>query len=852
MEIVSGWSDERHVYFVERSGDDVRVRRLPARWSAFFVGLDDDDRKTLQRSREVNGLAVEGKYTRVDFVSKWARVDACRRIGEVFKGAGMALDAPEFSILEADVGPLRRALTDHGTIQVSANPRMGWFDLETDSRKSFADARDGKARILSWALVDDRGREIVEVLDEDTDAAERALVGRFFDAVRDLDVLLAWNGDGFDFPVLENRSHALRVRHANGRPPIWNRWCWLDAMQVFKKYNQAHDSGEERASFSLNAIANHVLGEGKDAFDASKTWEAWHAGGEERERLARYNLRDTVLLPRIEAKTGFVALHMAVCRVTRCVPDSASLGAAQQGDGFLLRLGAERGYRFATKVFRDGSDGFEKFAGAYVMEPRKLGVIDGVHVCDFAGLYPSIMRSWNMSPDTLANRFDVRSGKLSTVCKLPDRDVYFRTDFRGVIPLALDQLVAQRAEYTKRADAAEPGSEEWDRFKRLSSAFKIVANSFYGIVGSPFTRFFDRTIAEGVTQTGAWLIKHVARTSEAAGLIPFYGDTDSVFVEGDGDAFSRVVSTLNEGWPATLADMGCTESRIKLEYEKSFRRLVMVSAKRYAGKFAIYKGKVAPDGMKPEVKGLEYKRGDAIRLAREMQAEAIAMLLRPEIPDVGEFRAFVDAWRSRVLTGEVSREDLVLSQSVKDLDEYADRFTTAECGAKIGKGKSAVKCGHIFKYGVHRDKRADTECPKCGTPRKVSTLPAHVRVAKILAARGEAITAGSRVSYFVVTPGPDDDAGGNLLALPADDPGAFERVDRGYYWDSRVYPPTQRLLDIVYPGRGWDAPAVPKAPKPAKVEPDETQAKPKPATRKRKTTADVLPLFGDASDDGGR
>lgn len=815
-EYVSGWHDEKHVYLVERIGEQVRARRVPAKWSAFVLGLDDEDRRTLQRTKGVVALQREATgYTRIDFASRWDRIDITRRISAIAQGMSLS-DYVTRGVFEGDVNPLRRLLSDVPSVNVSSNFRLGWFDLETDSRASFDDAKSGRARIVSWALCSsDRSYRRVELLASDTDDAERALLASFFEAAARFDVMLAWSGDSFDFPVLEMRTQRLRVRLSNGRPPFWNRWCWLDALEVFKKYNQAHESGEERANFKLNTIANQIVGVGKDEFDASRTWEAWAAGGAERERLARYNMRDTELLPMIEDKTGFVALHLAVCQVTRCFPDSASLGAAQQGDGFLLALGAKQGYRFATKSFNDRDE--SRFDGAYVMTPKRLGLIENVHVCDFAGLYPSIMRSFNMSPDTLIGRNE--AGAIAH-CKLPERSTYFRTDQRGIFPIALDQLVAQRAEYTKRADAAEPGSEEWDRFKRLSSAFKIIANSFYGIIGSPFTRYFDRSIAEGVTQTGAWLIKHVARTSEAAGLEPFYGDTDSVFVQGDSARFEKVVESLNASWPAALKQMGCTESRIKLEFEKSYRKLILVSAKRYAARYLVYKGKPAPPEMKPEVKGLEYKRGDVLRLAREMQAEAMTALLRDDTASIGEMQELVARWRTRVLEGELAIAEVVLSQSVKDLDDYSLRYTTAKCSTKLGIGKAAKSCGFDFGHthvgmgaGEWHGVKGIEKCPKCGTQRKVAAQPAHVRVARLLKERGVQVTAGTRIEYLVVKPGEGDVDDGKLLAVPAHDPGMLERIDRLYYWEDRILAPTKRVLEVVFPAHEWGEPKPPKPPK---------------------------------------
>ncbi len=795
-EYVAGWNDDANVYLVAREGEAVKCRRIPAKWSAFVRNLPERDRFTLQRHRDVVGIQPDGEYTRIDFRNKWARKEIVQGIQRAVAVGAMPSTC---EVLEGDVNPLRRLLSDIGTIEIGT-PRLGYFDLETDSRASFPDACEGLARVLSWSLYDDSAQLIAEdILRDQSIEEERRLLAGFFKAIEQFDCLLAWNGDNFDFPVLRNRIEKIALL-VNGKPVLWERWNWLDQLAVFKKYNQAHDSGEERTSFRLDDVAQHLLGEGKHDFDASKTWQAWEAGGEERDRLLRYNSQDTKLLPRIEAKTGFVALHIAVAQVTRCFPGSRSLGAVEQGDGFLLRLGATHGYRFVTRADFDENAPRVQFEGAYVMEPKKIGALDDVHVCDFAGLYPSIMRTWNMSPDTL-----VDEKWTGPRCKLPDRNTHFRTDRRGMFPLALDQLVAQRAEYTKKADAAEPGSEDFNRYKRLSSAFKIIANSFYGIVGSVFGRYFDVRIAEGVTQTGAWMIKHTMSVLEAAGLDPVYGDTDSAFAQGKEESFGRVVTSLNSTWPTLFEGMGCSKSYVKLEFEKSFSRLLMISKKRYAGVFSKYKGKAVGADMKAEIKGLEYKRGDTIRLARSMQEGAIKMLLRPQLPTVTEMQDYTGTWRKRVLEDSLTMLDVKLSQSVKSLGEYRPRYTSKKCGGKIGSGRYAKDC--VYEYSttefIGRDETVVQACPVCKSPRRVATQPAHVRVAKILRSRGAEITEGTRVEYVIAKQAADakDET---VHAIPANDPGALESIDRDYYWDKRVYPPTERLLAAVWPAIDWD------------------------------------------------
>src|SRR6476661_3952611 len=123
-ELVSGWSDDTPVYLIERNGDSVGYRKVPARWSAFFLGLDDSDRAALARSKDVKALTIEGQYTRIDFTSRQARDDVVDRVGKAIskrrtvgyrEPGDMTVDP---AVLEADVRPLRRLLSDVGTLQV--------------------------------------------------------------------------------------------------------------------------------------------------------------------------------------------------------------------------------------------------------------------------------------------------------------------------------------------------------------------------------------------------------------------------------------------------------------------------------------------------------------------------------------------------------------------------------------------------------------------------------------------------------------------------------------------------------------------------------------------------------------
>lgn len=797
-DLVSAWTDDRKVRLVMKDGDGVAFRSVPARWTLFATGLDEVDRITLARDSKVVGCRLDGEYTRIDCKNRWARRD----VEEALKKAARANPDAGLEILEADVSPLVRLMADVGSLDVDPDPRLGFFDLETDSRATFTEMKEGHARILSWCIYDQKGNHWEAVLEEDTDDSERELISSFFEAAWGLDCLLAWNGDGFDFPVIQTRSEELGVRFRGRRVP-WHRWTWLDQLEVFKKYNMHSDGGgEQKSSFKLGHVATYLLGEGKDDFDASKTWEAWAAGGEERAKLLAYCVKDTQLLPRIEEKTGFLGLHLAVCHICRIFPDTASLRATAQGDGFMLRLGTEHGYRWATR--RRFDEAPQQFKGAYVMTPTRLGAIDSVHVCDFSGLYPSIMRTFNMSPDTkvtddrrLAVQFRETLDKTDRmepviepgICQLPNRMTWFRNDTDGMFRIALDTLVAKRAEYQAEMKRETPGTPAHARAKRLQGAFKIVANSFYGITGSPYSRFFDPEIAEGVTQTGRWLLESVIAEAKARELDPFYGDTDSVFIAGGVGSMKSLVAHMNQTWAQRLEPWGITDGHhIDLDFEKTFKRLIMISAKRYVGSFEMYKGKKAAEDAPPEVKGLEYKRGDTIRLAREMQTEIVTALLKPgPLPDPDDLLGVIRRWRDQVLNGDLELADLTITQSLsKRVEDYITRFAGERC--------MNHKCGYHFGS---KDKHGPKKCPQCGHERAVTGVPAHVRVAKLMKSRGTPLGEGARVAYVVV--GSEN----GIEAIPAADDDALARADRIYYWEKRIYPASGRVLEKVYPGSHW-------------------------------------------------
>jgi DNA polymerase I len=767
MRYVGGFVDRDYTTLVYRTADGVRRgRQFPVEWVTYFkLSQLGQYRNDIERSTAVLGARVENdEWLRV----RWATRDARYAVTATTDRQGN--DIPNWFRMrgivpyENDVSPVRRFFSDNNA-ETEPWPRVAYLDIETDSRLPFS--KREQMRVLCWTVVAgcdcpekniQEGDVIFEGLEEFTDESEKELLDKLWTALEPFDVVAAWYGDGFDFPVI--RARTLKV----GLSIQFEYWRFVDHLRVYELLNKnVAETGDEKSSLALNSVCQAVLGKGKHDFDASKTYQAWESGGAERERMFAYCRQDTKLLKELEDKTGYLKTFGTMCAACRLFMETYSLKSSIQMDGFMLRLGRESNYHFPSTF------GFTPlneltYKGAWVMSPKLHGIIPNVHVADFSSLYPSIMISWNMSPETVNHEAPINGPIPPNSCRAPGTGVVFRTDVEGLLPKALNVLLGMRKEWADKKSQCVPGTPEFQAADRWSMAYKVLANSFYGVVGSTNSRYHDRRIAESVTQTGAWLNQTTVFEAEKVGIMAFYGDTDSFFAnQVSKDRFANFVEWCNvELYPRLLKERGCTINRVKLAYEKEFAALILLAAKKYFGFYQHYKGKPATAKSKPEVKGMEYRRGDSIAIAREMQGRVIDIFHKGvQYDDNGNVKGFVapeptdvlpilEEYRDRTLSGNLDLNDIVLAQSLtQPISEY-----------------------------------------------KAKTPPAHIRVAMMLRERGKDVSPGTRIRYVVI-----DGSKSPKVVIPAED--WTGEYDCYAVWEDRLFPPTGRVLEVAFPNHNW-------------------------------------------------
>lgn len=665
-----------------------------------------------------------------------------------------ALDQYFGLMFEGDVSAPRRFLTDN-FCKIDP-PRRVYLDLETDHRVPFSQAIQGHTTLLSWAVVDEEGNKQTAVLQDWGEEPEVELWAELWNKLALYDQVSAWNGDRFDFSVMNERSFLLAKSWRKHFEPFWEhrrRLLFVDQMLCFKRHHMAAESGDEKTSLKLGDVCEALIGEGKHDFDSSKTYDAWAAGGAERQRLVDYNLQDAALLPKLEAETGYLALQQTIAEVTLCPVNTHTLKPMPWIDAYLLKMAQKRKTHLPSK--KPGGGDVEEVEGAIVLAPTKLGIHENVHVCDFKSLYPTIIRTFNLGSETKLT--DEEAAVTEAKCQSPT-GVYFRTDEQSMLSAFCVEMMNGRDKYKKEMKKYPPGTPEWKDVERKSKAFKIANNSGFGVTGNPYFRLFDPDVTRAIIQGARASLLTAKEAAERENKEMIYGDTDSLFIVGGSvEEFEQFVERCNKiEFPKMLDGYRCREDFrvIELAYEKQFARLIFPlgvdgepSAKRYCGLYSHYGGKAATADSKPEIRGLEFMRTDVVRLARHMQREAIEMMLRGKCT-AEQMHEWVKRKRELFIEGEVPVEDIVLS---KGISRTLDLYKT------------------------------------CGP---------HVRIARMLEAKGEDIGEGTRISY-IVTNGSVSPA----QVIPAEEyRGQF---DRRYYWNRSIYPATMRILSGAFPSGAW-------------------------------------------------
>jgi DNA polymerase elongation subunit (family B) len=436
---------------------------------------------------------------------------------------------------------------------------------------------------------------------------EEDMLKMFLDLIDDADVVSGWNSEGYDIPYTVNRITRVLSKDDTRKFCLWGQFpkkrmferfgaeqetydlvgrVHMDYMQLYRKYTY-----EERHSYSLDAIAEHELGERKTQFEGTLD----QLYNQHFKKFIEYNRQDTALLDRLDKKLRFLELASELAHANTVLLQT-TMGAVAVTEQAIINEAHERGMVVPNRQQRNDSAD-NQAAGAYVAYPRK-GLHEWVGSVDINSLYPSAIRAMNMGPETVVGQLrpimtdqyiksqlaknggkfadawenmfgsleytavmntevgteitiDWQDGTESTHSAAEIWKIIFDShqpwiltangtiltyEKKGIIPGLLERWYSERKEMQakKKASTDPKDIAFWDKRQLVK---KINLNSLYGAILNPGCRFFDKRIGQSTTLTGRAIARHmdayinecVTGVYDHVGEAVIYGDTDSCY-----------------------------------------------------------------------------------------------------------------------------------------------------------------------------------------------------------------------------------------------------------------------------------------------------------------------------------
>ena len=531
-------------------------------------------------------------------------------------------------LFESDVNSVFKCLADNYLGKDTPNLNTAFFDIEVDfdKDKGFADPSDpfnpvtAIAVHLSWlerticlvckpnTLTRETAQEICQKFpDTLLMESERELLQTFLDLIDDADVMSGWNSEGFDIPYMVNRVARVLGKEHTRRFCLWHQYpkrreferygkaqetfdtigrLHLDYMQLYIKYTY-----HEMHSYSLDAIGEYELDERKIAYQGTLD----QLYNNDFYTFIDYNRQDVELLVKLDKKLQFIDLANVIAH-DNTVLVQTTMGAVAVTDQAIINEAHRRGLIVPDKQHDKVQNHYPKpvaAAGAYVATPKQ-GYHEWIGSMDLNSLYPSILRSLNLSTETIVGQvrhthtvpmlsefkweparawegkfacpeyelvmnkdnnvqlyIDFENGEelMATGAEIysiifesgqpwafSSNATIIKQDTKGIIPGLLERWYAERKVLQKNAKDAKGVDDEkftyWDKRQLVK---KINLNSLYGALLNPGSRFNDPRMGQSTTLTGRTIARHMgAKVNEL--FTGKYDHTGESIIYGDTDS----------------------------------------------------------------------------------------------------------------------------------------------------------------------------------------------------------------------------------------------------------------------------------------------------------------------------
>lgn len=463
-------------------------------------------------------------------------------------------------------------------------------------------------------------------------------------------------------------------------------------------------------SYELDSLCEQVLhskeGERKEV--KSEEVKMMYSSSKSLINLIKLTMDDTLYILRIMYELNVIPLALQITNVAGNVLSRTLMGGRSERNEFLLlHAFYEKDYILPDKVYakktiktegvnEDGDVGSSKskrkpqYEGGLVLDPKKGFYDKLILLMDFNSLYPSIIQEYNICYTNIpVRRIDINNEADMMVLMehLPsDKEA-------GILPTEIRKLVECRKKVKELMTQPGISSELRHQYDIRQMAYKLTANSMYGCLGFPNSRFYAKPLAAMVTAKGREILMNTRDLVQKLNYDVIYGDTDSLMINTNSVNYDDVFSVGRK----IQVEVNKLYKKIELEIDGVFKYMLLLKKKKYA---AVTINKV--DGKvvcKEEIKGLDMVRRDWSKLSAAAGKFALKQILSDQ--DLDDKIANIHA-HLRQLKKDLEEEKVPLSllaitkQLTKNPEDYPDKKALSHVQVALRMNSTRTK---KFKQG---------------------------------------------------------------------------------------------------------------------------------------------------------
>lgn len=443
---------------------------------------------------------------------------------------------------------------------------------------------------------------------------EREMIKEIFNIINQYPIVVTFNGDNFDLRYLYHR--AIKLGFKKDEIPIEltkdeahiKYGVHIDLYKFF--YNSAikvYAFGNAYKEVTLDTIAKALLGMSKMEIEKPISELSL-------EELAHYNYQDAKITLDLTTFNDNLTLKLIILlmRISRLpMEDLIRQGVSSWVKSLFYAEHRIRNYLIPRPEEITGLKGTvdttpiikgKKYKGAIVVEP-KPGVHFNVVVLDFASLYPSVIKKYNLSYETVRCVHPECRNQ-----KVPETNHWVCKKRRGLTSQIIGFLRDIRVKWFKpMSKNKDLPNEVRNWYSVVQQALKVFINASYGVFGAEHFPFYCLPVAESTTAIGRYAIMKTIEKAKELGVEVVYGDTDSVFLkEPSEEKIKELIRWSNE------------ELGIELDVDKVYRYLALSQRKKnYLGVF---------DDGSVDIKGLTGKKRNTPIFLQKAFMEVVRVL----------------------------------------------------------------------------------------------------------------------------------------------------------------------------------------------------------------------------------